>query len=537
MYSGHNKNNGFLMKRCLMVSIIDGSFIDLKSRSHFKNRSKNERQSNTFEPPVLGKRGQMNSDFHRQTQLEVAKDCWKKQSRKCFRIDNLKMLSRKIYPRKKCENEIMMGDSNSYDYYREERDMNGRKAMTKFDEIKKQNDESLNRFVRETLKSGNKKKLIKFNPASNLKNHLGERSFQLTNEYESDFLRVKCPPLSQHFPKTSCIEKETNSDLSGPKENDSHFEMPKECLFFIRSASNDLSTEKPELTKFAAMNFVSLFQIMKELIYFKNDQSLFTNSKLKLRKFFENVTLKCSKLEQLANLLNKFLLGYLITNSDLLLSDMEVVIFCLFLSKKKYKIDPKFLWNEISMNQLRSQKVAKRNEQNYKLVLKPFLKKMIREFNRQNDLPINQENGFYKFHFESTCNELNLDWRDLKFQSIFNETRREDFSIRRIRSKKLFANIISKNQKIMKDLEDYINNQLDIRSYIHGVRYDNSVIIEKKLKKVMEKWSRELSSDVGIKLRLEDFVLGNLGNSKMKLPWGMAEVYHAVQCLADLFSK
>ena len=251
----------------------------------------------------------------------------------------------------------------------------------------------------------------------------------------------------------------------------------------------------------------------------------------------KETTISASNLKGLEALLNKFLQGSDINQCDMNLSNIELVLFCLFITKKKYLNLGKVTWDSSCLFLMRAQNLNKRSEQNYKIILKPFFRKIICLFNREKNLPKNEEDSFYKNHFESICSNLNLDWRNMKFERIFNETRFKKSCKGRVRSKKHFARVLTLNSEIMKQLGNYLNDQLLLGTENHGVHWDNSNILAKKLAKLISKWRNQFNLEKRIKSRLTNFVLDSLENPKMKLPWGMAEVFHAVQSLTKLFSN
>jgi hypothetical protein len=288
-------------------------------------------------------------------------------------------------------------------------------------------------------------------------------------------------------------------------------------------------------------NLKDKFKLIFDLIYLMNtsrkNKILMDHYKKKLRSLLNNVKIITNDLSQLHSLLLKFLLNKKIQEDDLELSDLEIMLFCIFLVKKNYQMVDFMKWTPESFNRLRVIELKKRSEQNYKVILKRFFKKIIKNFNSENNLNINDDLEFYKFHFEELATAHNENWRLLRYGNVFNEKHSSPLPTNERKSKKLFAKILKQNSVFMKKLNDYLSNQLILGSKTHGIHIDYSLILGNKVNLLIDKWKNRLYSNKNLKARVCKFVQDQIKNNKIKLPWGYTELDQGILNVKKLFEQ
>lgn len=273
---------------------------------------------------------------------------------------------------------------------------------------------------------------------------------------------------------------------------------------------------------------------------YQNRQSLSQSpsDKAQLEKALEALTLEPSDFKGFRNLLSKFLQGLPLCAADLRVSDLETVLFLLFLVKKKFRQLGSLAWSCESLTALRAGGVNKRSEQNYKIILKRFFKKVIGDFNRRRGLDAKDDFEFYKAHFAAASRRLGHDWRKLRFETVFNE-RRVCFSQEyRRQSKKIFARILKRSAAFMRLLNEYLADRLRLEGKTHGIVVDYLPTLRKKVLQLSRKWAGSFCARRGnLRARLARFVVDNLRNNKVKLPWSMVEIRQGIANVRRLFQR
>ena len=257
-----------------------------------------------------------------------------------------------------------------------------------------------------------------------------------------------------------------------------------------------------------------------------------------LKNLLNRVDIQDSNLCDLKQLLRKFLTNQPVHSKDIQLSNLEILLFVVYLIKKKFKRITHLRWNCSYLNDLREAYPKKRSEQNYKVILKRFFKKVIADFNRRKALPQKNEHEFYQFYFAKAARSLNYDFNLLKFQLVFNETkvaRSNNHAPRH--SKRIFARVLNKCPDFMRMMEDYMNNHLKLNNKIHGIYKDYSAILDKKLTMLLFKWRQALNTETDLRAELADFIVNKLLNDKVKLPWAYQELHQGILNVRDLFNK
>ena len=242
------------------------------------------------------------------------------------------------------------------------------------------------------------------------------------------------------------------------------------------------------------------------------------------------------EMNQLETLLKNFLLGRELTAEDLNLTDLELVVFVLFLVKKKFAGLEDLKWTPESLSSLRLQTIKKRREQNYKVILKRFLKIVISDFNRRNDLPKKHDEHFYKHYFRESIEDYDCEWQHIRFQTVFNETRVNKIGRASQRcSKRDFAFAMARSGELMDLLNKYLEDKLVLNGCPYGIFREYSVLIKRKVALLLFKWREDLNGEQSLKRSLADFVASKVLNDKVKLPWGVFEIEQGVRNVRDLF--
>ena len=213
------------------------------------------------------------------------------------------------------------------------------------------------------------------------------------------------------------------------------------------------------------------------------------------------------------------------------------MFFSIFLVKKNYKKIKSLKWTPDSLKELRNYEIKKRSEQNYKVILKRFFKKLVKNFNHVNKIDLKNDFEFYKVNFSKYAEKDNEDWKCLRYCTVFNENHKKSFKTNQRKSKKLFAKILKQNIKFMQNLEDYLENKLVLQNKKIGIHLDYTPILKKKVDNLIEKWKDKLYSNKNLKARLCKFVLDQIKNNKIKLPWGYTEINQGILNVRKLFKN
>lgn len=282
----------------------------------------------------------------------------------------------------------------------------------------------------------------------------------------------------------------------------------------------------------------NLMQVIIQLHQGRKDPVKVQRQVVLLKSLLNHVDIEDSNLCDLKQLLRKFLTNQPVRRKDINLSNIEILLFVVYLIKKKFQRITHLRWNCSYLNELREAYPKKRSEQNYKVILKRFFKKVISDFNRIKGLPQKSENEFYQFYFAKAARSLNYDFNQLKFQHVFNETKVARSKNQTPRhSKRIFARVLNKCPDFMRMMEDYMNNNLKLNNKTHGIYKDYSAILDKKLTMLLFKWRQALNTETDLRVELADFIVNKLLNDKVKLPWAYQELHQGILNVRDLFNK
>lgn len=484
-----------LIKDSLMVSIIDGSLIDLKHRDHLDRLPPTAHSP----PPALGRRSFQAFDYIRKKYLNPF--------RKFNRIRKNKYLNYqtnlpKIKEMMPCPDMHLTKQTLLLQNMARPAQANGNFKKTKF---------KLEKIAENALISAKRSIASPMGMISTM-------SFQSKKCAKKTFF--------PSFPKTRDIENKSNlKSLETPQSA-----TPK--------LNPNLKTSIQKQTQVPPQRYRDVLAAMLRMYQARLHSGRLQQEQVKFESVLARLDLRLNCLDGFQNLLLKFLLGRRIDPADLRVSDLEAVLFLLFLVKKKFKILDGLEWTCDSLNAVRAAGVNKRSEQNYKIILKRFFKKVIRDFNRRRALDLKDDFEFYRFHFAEISEKLNHDWRKLRFEIVFNE-KRVCFSVEYQRqSKKLFARILKRSRPFMKLLEEYLASRLVIEDKTHGIVVDYMPILRKKIFQLIGKWGDEFNrKGLDLERKLSEFVLDKMENNKVKLPWSMVEIEQGILNVRRLFQR
>lgn len=282
-----------------------------------------------------------------------------------------------------------------------------------------------------------------------------------------------------------------------------------------------------------------VMKTMSKIIY---DRSL-RRDKFRLKKDLENslanIDIKMSHLVGLKNLLSKFMKEETVILKDLDLSNLEILLFCLFLVKKRYLDLEAIQWTPECINKLRNQEMLKRSEQNYKVVLKRAFKTLICTFNTEHSVLGGNEAEFYEYYFGKVSRDYNISIENFKPQKIFNEIKSKNKTkkFEKRKSKKEFASMLKKSSEFMTLLKRYLNDELVINNKIEGIFKDCMKELDRKLPLMIFNWQKKLGNEGDFKKEFIQFLAATLVNDKVKLPWSASEVQRGVSSVLRLFRK
>ena len=357
------------------------------------------------------------------------------------------------------------------------------------------------------------------------KNSNSKRMKIKDSEIKETLKRVKKQANNSHCPSKSSLNPKNPgySDLTLLQEDP------------VEASQQKKSQKKPQKNTDLKNHFSEIFSCMFLMNSLRRTPHLLSQKKKHLRSLLDDSTIRTSTFENLKNLLIKFLLNQQISGSDLMVSDIELVLFTLFLVKKTYNSTPDMQWSASCLRKLQSTQLKKRSEQNYKVILKRFFKKMISTFNSKHRLESNDDLEFYRFHFEEVAGQCGEDWKQLRYSMVFNENEHQNTQHGDKKSKKVFAQVLSKNTVFIEQMRKYMTNKLVVEGETSGIYIDYTPILMNKLGLLIDKWKAKLYSNKNLKARLCKFVVDQIKNKKVKLPWGYSEIDNGVLNIFRLF--
>lgn len=285
-----------------------------------------------------------------------------------------------------------------------------------------------------------------------------------------------------------------------------------------------------------------IYKIMKNMSKIIYDRTLRRDQgrlKRDIESCLEGVEVRMNHLIGLKNLLSKFMKEEPVTTEDLQLSNLEILLFCLFLVKKRYLDLEALQWTPEVINQFRDREMLKRSEQNYKVVLKRAFKTLISTFNAENSILGGSENEFYEHYFGDVAREFGLSIDLFKPQQIFNEIKRggQAKKFEKRKSKKEFASMLKRSASFMSLLQKYLQDRLVINGKKEGIFRDCMKELDRKLPLMIFNWQKRLGNEKNFKEEFVKFLVETLVNDKVKLPWSAAEVRRGISSVLALFRK
>lgn len=287
----------------------------------------------------------------------------------------------------------------------------------------------------------------------------------------------------------------------------------------------------------ASANFVEILKCLNFMFENRKNSEVLEKEQIYLKSLLDKTNVQSDDFQKLSLFMRKFMGEEKLTVEDLEMSDLELIMFALFIIKKKFQNLGGLDWNLDSLNRLKSAPTKKTSEQNYKIIFKRFFKLVVGDFNREHRLDPGDSSEFYRVHFGEIAESLGQDWRHLEFKFVFNEYRDKRMSKKGRHSKKKFARVLKKSAAFMSLFRNYLGGRLNIENQIHGIFKDYLPIIDKKLHKMLERWRLKFQSNKNIKSRLCKYLIVQLKNDKMKLPWGFGEIRQAILNVEKLFDR
>ena len=256
----------------------------------------------------------------------------------------------------------------------------------------------------------------------------------------------------------------------------------------------------------------------------------------KLETLLKSLNFKDLRIKYLDEFIIKFLINGAMDNEDIeSLTKTEKVLFLAFLVKKRYHHIDSFSFSPENLMFYGRKKTMKRNEQEYKIILKKAFNSMINSHNQENNIFNNSKTHFYKKYFGEFAEEHNLSIDDLQLENLFNEKKTTFFKKRK--SKKNYAQILRTSTNFLSKLSEYLNNRFSVGSKINGSGIDAMKEIEKKVPNLINKWKVTLlmyEEDSSNEQKFTNFFLNLFANRKIKLPWSLNEVERAVVSVKTL---
>lgn len=338
------------------------------------------------------------------------------------------------------------------------------------------------------------------------------------------------------------------SEIDGVSRMDPRVD-PRKNVFYDCNKRNEMicgqrPRDEPKSENHAGKGGVAkqIYKIMKNMSKIIYDRTL-RRDQARLRRDIENclegVDVRMNHLIGLKKLLSKFMKEEPVTEHDLDLSNLEVLLFCLFLVKKRYLDLEALQWTPEVINQFREREMLKRSEQNYKVVLKRAFKTLIATFNAENSILGGSEKEFYEHYFGDVAREFGLSIDLFKPQQIFNEIKRQGQArkFEKRKSKKEFASMLKRSTAFMELLQKYLQDRLVINGKKEGIFRDCMKELDRKLPLMIFNWQKRLGNERNFKGEFVKFLVETLVNDKVKLPWSAAEVRRGISSVLALFRK
>lgn len=239
-------------------------------------------------------------------------------------------------------------------------------------------------------------------------------------------------------------------------------------------------------------------------------------------------------LKNLEPVLLKFLMSEKIDNSEIRnLRVCERILLAAYLVKKKYLDVDTLQMTAESINWFEKRATVKRNEQEYKIILKKAFRALISQFNQTQLKFDGDKTHFYQHHLGDFAKANDLELSSLYLEALFNEKGSKAPSKRK--SKKNYAQILRTSPSLMQDIKMYLDNRFQLGTRATGSRRDAEKEIKRKVPDLLNKWKSQLfTQETSAAEQMADFLIKFFTNKKVKLPWSVNEVERAVSAVKNL---
>ena len=357
---------------------------------------------------------------------------------------------------------------------------------------------------------------IPFNQPKKMNNHRNPESYISNTLYHPHYM----PPTHFHSQRYDSYVHPHQTNI---------FATPTKTPIFRNS---NFKKPEPKLKDSQPMDVKPLTLVFMKLDRAKKPAA--AKMKKELVSKLRHVGLDRIVLKNLEPVLLKFLMGEKIDNSDLQnLRVCERVLLAAYLVKKKYLDVDTLQMTAESINWFEKRATVKRNEQEYKIILKKAFRALISQFN-QNQLKFDGDKShFYEHHLGEFARINNLDLPSLYLEALFNEKGSKAPSKRK--SKKNYAQILRTSPSLMRDIKMYLDNRFQLGTRATGSRRDAEKEIKRKVPDLLNKWKSQLfTQETSAAEQMADFLIKFFTNKKVKLPWSVNEVERAVSAVKNL---
>ena len=344
-----------------------------------------------------------------------------------------------------------------------------------------------------------------------------------TNKKRNDNMMNQYRPFYDNKPLM--LNQNYFQPIKTPNFNKNYFQSTRENLF--KNITPKLNpTEEKEILKKIMRIFLKMDTIRKkEVEIYKN----------KLIPFFNKLNINSHRMKYLQEFLQKFLMEEKITQQDIdSLNVAEKLVFMSFLVKKKYFDVDCFEFTPESILFFQDRMTSKRNEQEYKIILKKAFKTMIQAFNQEKGFYDSSKRHFYEEYFGDFAKTQSIPLEDLELENLFNEKGKAKKKKRK--SKKNYAQILKTSPIFLKRLSEYLDNKFSVGPKVTGSKHDAIREIKKKVPDLVNKWKTRMlmEEDNPPHIQMAEFFGKFFTNKKVKLPWSIHEISRAVKSVKHL---
>ena len=313
--------------------------------------------------------------------------------------------------------------------------------------------------------------------------------------------------------------------IKSPNFNKNYFAPMKNVL-----PENSLFKIDPAIEREALKKVMQIFLKMDTVR--KKEIGIY---KSKLIPIFQKLGLRSHRMKTLNEFLEKFLMEEKITEEDVnALNVAEKLVFMAFLVKKKYFDVDCFEFTAENISFFQDRITVKRNEQEYKIVLKKAFKTMISAYNQEKGHYDSSKRHFYLEYFGDFATSQSIPLEELELENLFNEKGKAKAKKRK--SKKNYAQILRTSPVFLKRLTQYLDNKFSVGPKLTGSKHDAIREIKKKVPDLINKWKTRMlmEEDNPPHIQMAEFLAKFFTNKKVKLPWSVREINRAVKSVKHL---